>query len=153
MGSIKYTLRKSNEDDFEFVFDLNKANMRKYVEALRGWDDEAEREDMRRHFRPGSDRIIALDGKDIGRLAVDCYADRIDLRHIEILPECQGQGIGTAIIRDILGEARQAKLPVTLIVLDMNPAKRLYERLGFRTVEEIDARQKGIKCRMAAAAL
>ncbi len=55
------TLRESNEDDFEFVFQLNKANMQKYVQMLRGWDDEAEREDMRRHFRSGTDQIIIVD--------------------------------------------------------------------------------------------
>jgi len=43
-------------------------------------------------------------------------------------------------------------LTVTLMVLNVNPAKRLYERLGFRTVEELDTGQKGIKCRMEAAA-
>lgn len=147
-----YTLRESKEDDFEFVFRLNKANMQKYVQMLRGWDDEAEREDMRRHFQPGSDQIIILDGKDVGRLAVDYYPDRIELRHIEILPAYQGRGLGGAIIQDILEEARQVNLPVTLMVLKVNPAKRLYERLGFRTVEEIETGQKGIKCRMEATA-
>jgi ribosomal protein S18 acetylase RimI-like enzyme len=126
--------------------------MQKYVQMLRGWDGETEREDMGRHFRPGSDQIIIVDGKDVGRLAVDHYPNRIELRHIEILPAYQGRGVGAAIIRDILEEARQVNLPVTLMVLNVNPAKRLYERLGFRTVEELDTGQKGIKCRMEAAA-
>jgi ribosomal protein S18 acetylase RimI-like enzyme len=146
-----YTLRESNEDDFEFVFQLNKTNMQKYVQMLRGWDDEAEREDMRRHFRSGSDQIIIVDGRGVGRLAVDRYPNRIELRHIEILPAYQGRGIGAAIILDILEEARQMNLPVTLMVLNVNPAKRLYERLGFRTVEEIETGKKGVKCRMEAA--
>jgi ribosomal protein S18 acetylase RimI-like enzyme len=146
-----YTLRESKEDDFEFAFQLNKANMQKYVQMLRGWDDEAEREDMRRHFRSGSDQIIIVDGKDVGRLAVGRYPNRIELRHIEILSAYQGRGVGTAIIRDILEEARRMNLPVTLMVLNVNPARRLYERMGFRIVEEIDTGQKGIKCLMEAA--
>lgn len=31
-----YSLRPATGDDFEFVFQLNKANMRKYVELVRG---------------------------------------------------------------------------------------------------------------------
>jgi hypothetical protein len=70
------------------------------------WNDDAERDDMRRHFLLGKEQIIVVDGKDVGRLAVDRYPDRIDLRHVEILPEYQG-GIGTKIIQDILDEQRQ----------------------------------------------
>jgi GNAT superfamily N-acetyltransferase len=146
---MKYALRKSEETDFEFVFQLNKANMRRYVELLRGWNDDAERDDMRRHFLLGKEQIIVVDGKDVGRLAVDRYPDRIDLRHVEILPEYQGRGIGTKIIQDILDAARQLRAPVTLMVLSINPAKRLYGKLGFVTVEETDAGVKGLKCKMS----
>lgn len=146
---MKYALRRSVAADFEFVFQLNKANMRRYVEPLRGWDDDAERDDMRRHFLPGTDQIVVGGGRDVGRLAVDRYPDRIDLRHIELLPEYQGRGIGTKIIRDILVEARGLSVPVTLTVLSINPAKRLYESLGFVTVGETDAGVKGLKCRMS----
>ena len=70
---MKYTLRKSKETDFEFVFQLNKADMRRSVELLRGWNEDAERDDMRRHFVTGKDQIIVVDGRDVGRLAVDRY--------------------------------------------------------------------------------
>ncbi|ETW97209.1 MAG: hypothetical protein ETSY1_23575 [Candidatus Entotheonella factor] len=150
---VHYTLRPSKQDDFEFIFQLNKTNMRHYVEALRGWDDEAEREDMRRQFQPGADSIILIEGKEAGILGVDHYPSCIDLRHIEILPAYQRRGIGTAIIRDLLAEAERSQLPVTLIVLQINPAKRLYERLGFRTVEEVNTGSKGIKCHMTTALL
>jgi hypothetical protein len=35
------------------------------------------------------------------------------------------------------------------MVLSINPAKRLYEKLGFVTVEETDAGVKGLKCKMS----
>ena len=146
---MKYALRKSGESDFEFTFELNKTNMRRYVETLRGWDDDAERDDMRRHFQPGEDRIIVVDGRDAGRLVVERFPDRINLKVIGILPRYQGRGIGTAIIRDILDEAREAKIPATLMVLNINPAKRLYEKLGFATIEEADNRPKSVKYRMS----
>jgi hypothetical protein len=61
-----YSLRRATWDDFEFVFQLNKANMRKYVELVRVWDDEAERADMYQKFMPGRDQIVQIDGQDVG---------------------------------------------------------------------------------------
>ena len=46
------SFRETTDEDFDFVFNLNKANMRKYVEEMRGWDDEFEREDMKKKFTP-----------------------------------------------------------------------------------------------------
>ena len=125
--------------------------MRKYVDKLRGWQDELEREDMRKHFQPGVDQIIVANGRDIGRLSVVQRSDRMELRHIEIDPEYQRRGIGTVVIQDVLSAARKAGLPTTLIVLDINPAKRLYERLGFKIIETVDCGEKGMKCVMKAA--
>ncbi len=142
---MQYTLRSATADAFEFVFQLNKTNMKKYVDVLRGWEDGAERADKHRYFRPGRDQIISLAGRNAGILVVDRSPVNIHLTHIELLPEYQGRGIGTAIIREILEEARHANLPATLMVLTMNPARRLYERLGFKTVGEIDMGKTGVK--------
>ena len=55
-------------------------------------------------------------------------------------PEHQGRGIGERALQTVLQAAQADALPVTLKVLKGNPAKRLYERLGFETVDE-DERQ------------
>lgn len=149
---MKYSFRPSTEADFEFVFQLNETNTRKYVEVLRGWDDKAERAEMRRQFQPGADQIIMIDGNDADVLGVNHYPTKIDLRHIEILPEYQGRGITTATVREIVEEVRQANIPVTLMVLNMNSAKELYEGLGFRVLEEVDTGRTGVKYRMTTAA-
>ncbi|BCU82708.1 hypothetical protein JIR001_24910 [Polycladomyces abyssicola] len=142
---MKVRLRPSTDADFEFVFALNKTNMRRYVERLRGWDDAAERADMKRKFQPGVDQIIEVDGHPAGVFAVDRREDEWDLRHIELLPIFQNRGIGTTLIRQLLEEAYQQGAAVTLQVLKMNPARRLYERLGFYIVGETE-----IKYRMKA---
>lgn len=146
----KYGLRPATAEDFEFVFQLNKVNMYRYVEELRGWNDTFERADLRLGFRPGVDQIITLGDQNIGRLLVVRHPDCVEIRHIEILPQYQKRGIGTRIILDVLQDAREQGLPVTLTVLSINPARRLYERLGFREVEAFDAGPKGIKIRMRA---
>jgi ribosomal protein S18 acetylase RimI-like enzyme len=51
---------------------------------------------------------------------------------IAILPPWRGRGVGGALLRALQDEARAAVRPLTIHVERMNPAMRLYERLGFR---------------------
>jgi len=51
-----------------------------------------------------------------------------------LLPEFQRRGVGAALVCELLDDARRAVLPVALTVIDGNPARGLYERLGFATV-------------------
>lgn len=54
------------------------------------------------------------------------------------MPAYQRRGIGAAILRDVIAEARAGGHAVALRVLKVNPARRLYERLGFAVVGESD---------------
>jgi ribosomal protein S18 acetylase RimI-like enzyme len=59
-------------------------------------------------------------------------ADDVFLAAIEIDPAYQRQGIGAALIRDIIANAGALRLPVRLQVLKVNErARALYQRLGF----------------------
>jgi len=60
----------------------------------------------------------------------------IVLDEIHLLPKFQGHGIGAKIIRELLDEAHTSGKTVALIVLKTNPAKGLYERLGFKIYSE-----------------
>jgi GNAT superfamily N-acetyltransferase len=154
MSIPSYSLRSATWDDFEFVFQLNKANMRKYVELVRVWDDAAERADMYQNFIPERDQIVQIDGQDVGVFTVEERDEEIYLNHIELLPEFQGKGIGTALIQKVLTKAASRNKPVTLHVLKNNPARQFYEHRGFQTVEEIASRtdcngiKRGVKCKM-----
>jgi len=50
----------------------------------------------------------------------------------------QRRGIGTEVIKRLFGEANEFNLAVRLNVVRINPARRLYERLGFRVTREDD---------------
>jgi ribosomal protein S18 acetylase RimI-like enzyme len=54
----------------------------------------------------------------------------------QLLPEHQGKGIGTQLLQHVLASAGSAGLVVTLSALKINPAVRLYRRLGFTTHSE-----------------
>jgi len=53
-----------------------------------------------------------------------------------LLPAHRNQGTGSALLNDILAEATAVTQPVRLHVERFNPARRLYERLGFTVIGE-----------------
>lgn len=141
-----YSLRPATEADFDFLFALHRAAMRDYIEPIWGWHEEWQQEYFRRKFEPRRRRIIQVDGRDAGVLVVEWREDEIYLGLIELLPEFQGRGIGSAIVADLLAKARARQLPLALHVLKTNqPARRLYERLGF-TVEAEEAVRYRMVC-------
>ncbi len=79
-------------------------------------------------------RIIQLDGVDIGRMIVNRTDELLHIIDLAILPQWQGRGIGSDILRSLLNEAHGGKVPVRLCVETQNPALALYERFGFRKV-------------------
>jgi GNAT superfamily N-acetyltransferase len=59
-----------------------------------------------------------------------------DIADIALLPEYCNRGIGSALLRQLQAEARAARKPLRIHVERFNPALRLYERLGFRQIED-----------------
>ena len=56
---------------------------------------------------------------------------------IALLPEHRNRGLGGALVRELLDEAAAAGCLVSLHVEENNPARRLYQRLGFRDVADV----------------
>jgi len=128
--------RAALESDIDFLYALHIATMKEYVDRVWGWDDRAQESSFRQNYAPAQIQIITLDGKDVGMLSLEERQEDVFLRVIEIHPEYQGKGIGTALIKKIIAEGAKNRKPVRLQVLKVNPAKGLYDRLGFSTVEE-----------------
>ena len=56
---------------------------------------------------------------------------------IAVVADLRGTGVGRQLLEGLLGRARQQGLPgLSLSVANDNPARRLYERLGFEVVEQ-----------------
>ena len=107
--------------------------MRGYVEQIWGsFSEEYNRKDIARSIASGIYSIIEWEGQDIGALAVERHPTHIQLTQIFIVPSHQNRGIGTALIRELAREAKESRKPLRLLVLSVNPARRLYEREGFR---------------------
>lgn len=83
--------------------------------------------------------IIEHLGTRVGRLHIDRHTNsNWHIIDICLLPSLCGQGIGTAIFKTLIKQADQAGSPCSLYVRKDNPAKRLYQRLGFRTLPNTD---------------
>ncbi len=84
--------------------------------------------------------LVLLGGKVAGRLYVDRDQERfpgeIRLMDITVLPEFRGRGIGSAILADLIEEARAEGRTLTIHVERFNRALALYRRLGFRQIED-----------------
>ncbi|MGF6838253.1 ribosomal protein S18 acetylase RimI-like enzyme [Paraburkholderia youngii] len=80
--------------------------------------------------------MICIDGAPAGLLKAHRNDDEWFVAQLQIAPALQGRGIGEQVLRTILRAAAAEALPVSLQVLKGNPAKRLYDRLGFAIVGE-----------------
>ncbi|WP_165549735.1 GNAT family N-acetyltransferase [Kribbella speibonae] len=76
--------------------------------------------------------VVEVDGRGAGRLRVSRTADSVELNGIQLHPDVQNRGVGTAIITTLKSEAARRDVPLRLHVERDNPnARRLYDRLGF----------------------
>lgn len=134
-----YALRGATEADRDWLYALLCASMRDYVVQTWGdWGEAFQRDRFARHFAPAHLQIIGVDGVDVGMLEVRRESGRIWLAEIQLLPEHQSRGVGSAVLADLLVDAADAAQPLELQVLKVNPARAFYERLGLRVVDETD---------------
>ncbi len=83
-------------------------------------------------------RIASLDGRDVGFTLFypnySTFAGRrgLFLEDLFVDPEARGHGIGRRLLEDLAGIATaRGWQAIVLHVLDWNPTRRFYERLGF----------------------
>jgi len=135
---LDYRLRQATDADYDFLYRLHVAAMRDLVTHVWGWEDARQERFFADHFDPAHSRIVIVDGMDVGVIAVEWGAADVFLANIEILPEYQRRGLGAALVTQIITEAEACHLPVRLQVIKINPARRLYERLGFVSTGETE---------------
>jgi ribosomal protein S18 acetylase RimI-like enzyme len=76
--------------------------------------------------------IVCLDEDTcVGRLLMDRRAETFRVIDLAILPQWQGRGIGTGILKDLAQESRHRGVKLRLRVTKENRALELYLRLGF----------------------
>lgn len=138
-------LRPQTEADWPFLRDLFVSRRWAEACAASGWNDaqrlaflHSQAELQQRHyaqqFASADFLLIEQHHSAIGRLCVLRAEREVRVIDIALLPDWQRQGIGSAVMRAVLYEA--GDLACSLSVEAFSPARRLYERLGFRLLTE-----------------
>jgi ribosomal protein S18 acetylase RimI-like enzyme len=92
---------------------------------------EAQHAWWQEHYAGARFDLVLVDGDPAGRLYVDVWAREIRIVDIALMPAYRGSGIGTMLLRRVFAEGDAAGKPVSIHVEVFNPARRLYDRLGF----------------------
>lgn len=134
---INYDLRQSTMEDKEFIYNLKKLVLKDYIDEIWGWDEEYQRKDFEMYYNPVNNKIITCNNSDIGILETSEDNDEIHIIEIAILPEYQGNSIGTNVLKQIIDNSKATDKRVKIGCFKINrEAKKLYIKLGFKQIEE-----------------
>lgn len=80
--------------------------------------------------------VAEQDGRIVGYAGLMCVRPIADVQTIAVLPDCEGQGIGTALLQALLAEAdnRDADDVLLEVRADNPRAQQLYLRFGFEQI-------------------
>lgn len=140
------TLRPIGDDDREFLLAVYSSARTEELDQV-AWDErekaaflrmqfDAQHQYYQEHYAGADFMVIMLGDRRIGRLYLARLDDEIRLIDIAILPEWRNTGLGTALLKLVMSEARDLNRPLRIHVEKFNPALRLYERLGFATIAD-----------------
>jgi ribosomal protein S18 acetylase RimI-like enzyme len=131
-------MRAATSEDLALTYEITKDAMRVYVEQTWGnWNEEEQLQKHRLNFMPETCRIILIDNKAVGLVAVEDFPSHVWLVKLYLLAEYRGQGIGSQVLQGVQASANAQGKPVTLRVLRVNKrAQALYAKHGFNVTEE-----------------
>jgi GNAT superfamily N-acetyltransferase len=132
----KPSLRRARPADYGFARQLCFATMHDLVDQAAGWDEYRMEMNFARQFDLSEVRIVTLNGRDIGWIQTRAGSETTVLLQFYIVPEAQGRGFGSAILKQLLAEAKKQAKGVTLSLMKRNRAIGFYRRHGFRVTHE-----------------
>lgn len=130
-------LRPATASDYDYCESLYLAQSKKVVppDIL---DLDAISVSLRQRWIREQVRIVVENGIDVGWVQTSLVDGALFVHQLFVEEGFRGRGIGTEVMKELIEEAANSGLAMTLGVVKTNPARRLYERLGFRTTHEDD---------------
>ena len=146
MLNASISFRPMTDDDLPFIRRLFDTT-RETEMAMVPWNDQEKEDFLAQQFHAQHTYykdtfpdtkfdLILEDGEPIGRLYLDWRDEELRIIDISLMPEYRGKGIGGTIMQDLLDQAAAKGKAVGIHVEMNNPAMHLYERLGFKKLEE-----------------
>ena len=81
---------------------------------------------------------LIWEDETVGFLCYDQKEDKIDNIFIRIAEKAQNKGVGTLFLSYLKELSLEYSIPVYLVVIKTNPARHLYEKIGFECYKEQD---------------
>jgi GNAT superfamily N-acetyltransferase len=133
-------MRPARPADVEAIAELRAVVMRPDLERLGRYDEHRVRQRLRDGFAAQHTSVITTAGAFAGSVSLRPSGTGHWLEHFYLAPALQGRGVGSAVLRTLLDRTDSTGDLVRLNVLRGSPARRLYERHGFRvdTQDAID---------------
>lgn len=136
-------LRPVTPDDADYFYEVRKLAFEPYSTQVWGpWVESFQRPAADKDVGELPVQIVSIAGARIGYLIVEHHADHWFLDEIAIHPDHQCRGYGAQLVRDVMAAGQAAGMPLRLSVLNINPARELYVRLGFRITRIVPPRVK-----------
>lgn len=132
---MDWSLRPAHEGDLGFLIALRAAAMNPH-HVTAGFVQTVDEARERVLARLDCARIVSRDGQDVGMMKLVPGRPDWELYQLQLLPGAQRQGLGSHLVRRAIEEAAADGCGVVLKVLQVNPARRLYERMGFVSTGE-----------------
>ena len=144
--ALTVALRPAEPGDDEFLCQVYRSTREPELAQV-NWDEaqkaafvrmqyEAQSEHYRKHYVNTSYDVVVVDGVPAGRLWVSRMPTEIRVMDITLLPAFRGRGVGTSLLTGLIEEAAGGEQSLTIHLEVHNPARRLYNRLGFVPIAE-----------------
>ncbi|HVT72906.1 MAG TPA: GNAT family N-acetyltransferase [Lacunisphaera sp.] len=131
---VHHEFRPCRDSDREWAYALKSEAYREVVERQFGpWDEPFQRALFNARWKPEASQVIVMAGAAVGLMVLEDRDGELWLAELQLVPEWRRRGLGSAILRELLGRSQAARKPLRLQVLKENRrARELYLRLGFR---------------------
>ncbi|WIV21198.1 GNAT family N-acetyltransferase [Paenibacillus polygoni] len=126
-------IRPYEEDDYITCHNISELaffKMHEHINMLPSYYYPPNERERQRFAEDRTNRFVMLVDDEIVAVGI---IDGSELSHVSVRPELQGRGYGRTFVTFLVNEIkRRGAKTVKLWVLKGNPAKKLYESLGFR---------------------
>ncbi|NIP92247.1 MAG: GNAT family N-acetyltransferase [Akkermansiaceae bacterium] len=135
---MDYRLIDASPEDEAWLDGLRRRAYEDLFEATwGGWDEARHSRQFSESMRRGHISIIEIGGRRVGMIQLLAHTDAVEVAEIQIDPSHQDRGVGTRVLLDVISDASARGRDVRLsVALTNRKAIKLYERLGFSSVEQ-----------------
>jgi len=135
---LAFDFRPASRSDFDFCWPIYRDAMKPLTEAVGQWNEPAQHKVVAQAVADSGTSILRQDQSDVGWLQVEESRHVVQLKQLFLLPAVRNRGLGTGFLTWMKERADRKRKDLTLDVMSNNPARRLYERLGFKTIATAD---------------